>query len=109
MTYQEIAEMVAEIGLPFAYYEFPDGTEQEPPFVCFFFPESEDIAADDKNYIKVRPCRIELYTDTKDFTLEATVENLLNAHDLFFSRSEGYLDGEHMNMVTYDFRVVVTE
>ncbi len=109
MTYKELKNMVAEIGLPYAYYEFPKDTEQAPPFVCFLLPSSEDFAADNRNYQRMRPCRIELYTDAKDFTLEQTVENVLAAHDLFFSRTEGYLDSEHMNMVAYDFNVVVTE
>lgn len=109
MTYQEVADMVAGIGLPYAYYEFPDGTDLAPPFVCYLFPGSDDLAADDSNYQKVRPCRLELYTDTKDFQLEARVESALKAAGLFYTRDEGYLDGERMNMVTYDFTVFITE
>ncbi len=109
MTYKELNNMVAEIGLPYAYYEFPKDTEQAPPFVCFLLPSSEDFAADNRNYQRMRPCRIELYTDNKDFDLEQAVEYVLNAHDLFYRRAEGYLDSEQMNMVAYDFVIVVTD
>lgn len=109
MTYQQVADMIAGIGLPYAYYEFPDGTEIAPPFLCFLFPGSNDLAADDSNYQKVRPCRLELYTVIKDFALEARVEGALNAAGLFYTREEGFLDGERMNMVAYDFTVFITE
>ena len=49
MTYKEVSDMVATIGLSYAYYEFSDGTEQEPPFIVFYYPESDDFYADNKN------------------------------------------------------------
>ena len=33
MSYEDIATMIESIGLPYAYYQFPEGTGQEPPFV----------------------------------------------------------------------------
>ena len=74
MTTQEIAAMIESIGLPFAYYELPDGTEQELPFVCFLLPDSSDVYADDENYVDKRVLQIELYTDDKDYFLEKTVK-----------------------------------
>jgi hypothetical protein len=109
MTFHEVAQMVESIGLPYAYYEFPDGTGIAPPFICFYFPESDDFAADNTNYQRIRPCHLELYTDNKDFALEQRVEDALNAAGFVYSRSEGYLDGERMNMVSYDFTVFITD
>ena len=40
MTRQEVAQMIAEMGIPYAYYQFPHGTEQAPPFVCFFYSQA---------------------------------------------------------------------
>ena len=108
MTYKEVENMVASIGLPYAYYEFKT-TDQAPPFLCYLYTDSRDFAADDVNYQRVRPCRLELYTDYKDFTLENQIETVLNQHGLFYTRDEGFLGSESMNMVTYDFVVVVTE
>jgi len=108
VTYKEVENMVASISLPYAYYEFKN-TEQAPPFVCYLYTDSRDLAADDTNYQRIRPCRLELYTDYKDFALENRIETALNEHGLFYVRDEGYLDKERMNMVTYDFDVVVTD
>ena len=43
MTYKEIAAMIESIGLPYAYYQFPEGTVQEPPFVVFFYSNIDDL------------------------------------------------------------------
>ena len=109
MTYKEVATMVESIGLPFAYYQFPDNTEQSPPFICFLFETSNDFVADNSNYQKIRPLTIELYTDNKDFALESTVESTLITAGLPFTRSEDYIDSEHLYMVTYESQIIVTE
>lgn len=109
MTYKEIATMIESIGLPYAYYQFPDGTDQACPFICFFLDSSNDFAADNTNYQKIRRLNIELYTDNKDFTLEQTVEDTLSGSGLVYYREETYLDSERMYMVSYETEIVITE
>lgn len=109
MTYKEVNTFIAGLGLPYAYNQFPDSTPQEPPFICFLFDSSNDFAADDTNYAKIRPLRIELYTAEKDFAREDTIEAALNSGGFVYSRSETYLDSENMNMVSYETEVVITE
>lgn len=109
MTYKEIATMVESIGLPYAYYQFPEGTDQACPFICFFLDSSNDFAADNTNYQKIRSLNIELYTDNKDFTLEQTVEDILSGSGLVYYREETYLDSERMFMVSYETKIVITE
>lgn len=108
MTYQQVATMVASIGVPYAYYQFPEGTAVAPPFVCFYFEGSDDLYADDKNYQKIRPLTIELYTDNKDFSLEATVEGILTSNGLTYARNESWIESERMNMVAYTADVIIT-
>ena len=109
MTYKEVAAMVGSICVPFAYYQFPEGTAQACPFICFYFTDSNDLAADNTNYQKIRPLSIELYTDNKDFALEHTVETVLNQYGFVYTREETYLDSEKMNMVVYSTEIIVTE
>ena len=109
MTYKEVATMISGFGIPYAYYQFPEGTGQACPFVCFYFNSSNDLAADDTNYQKIRPLIIELYTDNKDFTTEATIEAALNSSGLVYAREETYLDSERMYMVTFMTEIVLTE
>ena len=108
MTYKEIAAMVASVGVPYAYYQFDEGTAEAPPFICFFYPGSDDMIADNTNYQALRPLTIELYTDNKDFALEATVEAILNANGVPFTRNEVFIDTERMYQITYFSEVVIT-
>lgn len=109
MTYKEVATMIAGTQIPYAYYQFPVGTDQACPFICFYFTRSNDLAADDTNYQKIRQLTVELYTDNKDFATEETVESVLNANGLVYYREESYLDTENMYMVTYVAEIVITE
>lgn len=109
MTYKQVAEMVSSIGVPYAYYQFPNNTGIAPPFVCFYFNSSNDFAADNTNYQRIRQLSLELYTDNKDFALEQTVENILNQNGLVYSREETYLDSERMYMVTFMTEIIITE
>lgn len=109
MTYKEIAGLAAAAGIPSAYYQFPDDTPQKLPFICFVYTGSADVYADNSNYYPVTGVQFELYTETKDFKLEKTVEAILTGAGLTWSRDEGFLDTEHMHMTTYTFQAVITE
>lgn len=109
MTFKEVASMVSSIGVPNSYYQFPEGTGQATPFVCFYFSGDNDFKADNANYQKIEHLIIELYTDTKDFAMESTVEGVLDSNGMVWSRDESYIDTERMNMVTYEMDVVITE
>ena len=109
MTTQDVASMVASVGIPTAYYQFPDNTGQEPPFICFYFPGDNDFKADNINYAKINRLIIELYTDSKDFALEAAVEQVLKDNELAFIRNETYIDSERMYEVIFETQVIITE
>lgn len=107
MTFKQISEMVASVGLPYAYYQFPDDTVKAPPFVCFYFPGNDDFVADNINYSKIEQLVIELYTDNKDFALESKIESILAANELVYSRVETVIDTEKMFEVTYTMEVLI--
>lgn len=107
MTTKEISKMIADIGIPHAYYQFSKATAKPPPFICFYYPNSADFMADNINYAKINALTIELYTDNKDFDLEQQVEAALIAHELPFIREETYIDSERMYMVIFNTEVLI--
>ena len=109
MTYKEIADMIETVGIPFAYYQFPDGTDVAPPFIAFYYAATDDLYGDNTNYQRIVNLVIELYTDTKDFELEASVESALNNAGLAFLKVEQYIDDEKMFEQIYTTEVVITE
>lgn len=107
MTYKEVFDMITSIGYPAAYNHFPQSTGMKAPYICFYYPGSNDYVADNHNYVKIEEVRIELFTDGKDFEAEKAVENVLKAHDLPFSREETYLDKEGLYMQFYTTEITI--
>ena len=107
MTHKEIATMVKSMGLPFAYYQFPEGTAQKLPYICFFYTYTDDVYADNSNYQRIETLNIELYTKNKDFDLEAVVETTLEANGLTYSKEDSYIDGEKMWQIAYEMEVLI--
>ena len=108
MTFKEVATMISGIGLPFAYYQFPEGTAQKTPFICYFYSGNNDVLADDSNYQKIEHLNIELYSDEKDFDSEAAIESARTSAGLVWSREETYIDDERLYMVLYEMDAVIT-
>lgn len=111
MTHDDIATMIAGVGLPYAYNEFRKGEKPEgPPFICFLYTDSDDMLADDRNYQPIVGMAVELYTDAPDFELEETVEAALSGAGLVYSRSgPDYIREERMYQTTYTTSVLLTE
>ena len=107
MTYEGISNLIASIGIPYAYYQFPEGTETPPPFICFFYGGQNGFVADNINYAKPVALVIELYTDNKDFQLEAQIEKALNDNEIVFQRNESYIDSEKLFLQTYESEVFI--
>lgn len=107
MTYKEIADMISSVGVPYAYYQFPEDTPQTPPFICFFYSNSDDVFGDDTNYQTILQLNIELYTNVKNFTLEASIEDVLKQNELTYYKEENYLDSEKLYQIAYEMEVII--
>lgn len=107
MTLNGIVSMLEEAGIPVAYRAFEVGNAPAPPFICYIFPNNVPESADDANYVHIEELSIELYTDAKDFELETTIETILTAHELAFSREETWLDDDRMQMTIYTTEVFI--
>ena len=106
MTYDDIASMINSTRIENAYYQYPEGEAPELPYILFYYPQRDDFQADDKNYAKVPQLNIELYTDRKDPEIEADVEAVLSNHDLFYDKSEVWIESEKMYEVLYQVRII---
>ena len=79
---EKLVSMITEMGLPFAYDHF---------------------AADGKVYHKGANVHVEIYTDKKDPVLEKKVEDVLDAHEVFYNKSETWISSERLYEVLYIF------
>ena len=101
----KLLEIIKAMGIPFAYDHFAEGEAVDPPFICYLLPESDNFAADGKVYFKANEVHIELYTDTKDLSVEQQVEAVLDEHGIFYDRSEVWIESEKLYEVLYSFEM----
>ena len=105
MTMDELVAMLKEMRIPFAYDHFAEGESPKPPFMCYLLPGSDNFSADGRVYFKINEVRIELYTDKKDLSVEAWVEDVLDEQGIFYNKSEVWIQSEKLYEVLYSFEV----
>jgi hypothetical protein len=105
VTYEEIAEMMRETGLPFSYHHFAEGDSPDPPFLIFLSPCEENFAADNKMYFSFKRLNIELYTDKKSPETEKIIEDILSEHRIFYKKSEVWIESERLYEVLFEMTV----
>lgn len=93
-------------SIPFAYRAFPIGEAPVPPFICYLMDSARPEEADNIG-MPITTLSIELYTDNKDFALEAAVEAVLTANEMVWSKEETWLEDERMQMTTYTTEVYI--
>ena len=103
----KIISLLNEIGIPFAYSHFAEGESPEPPFMCYLLPRSDNFSADGAVYHKLSVVHFEVYTDKKDRALENRVEDVFDKNNIFYNKSEVWINSEKLHEVIYSFEMEV--
>lgn len=107
MTRQQVATLIQSfetLGVQTAYFQFSESDTVQTPYVVYYYPNRDDFIADNLNHAKIEVLRIELYTDTKDFTLEDSIEALL---PFPYSKDTTYIDSERLYETIYETEVII--
>ena len=105
MSYEEINEMMLEMGLPFAYHHFTEGESPKPPFLIFLSPGENTFSADNLMYHSFKELNIELYTDEKSPDAEEKVEEIFFQHNIYYTKTETWIESEKLYEVLYQMEV----
>ena len=105
MTYEQINEIMEEMGLPFAYHHFAEGESPNPPFLIFLSPGENTFSADNYMYHSFKQLDIELYTDIKNPEIEENIERILKRHKIYYTKSEIWIESEKLYEVLYEMEV----
>lgn len=105
MSYEEINEMMLEMGLPFAYHHFAEGESPKPPFLIFLSPGENTFGADNLMYHSFKKLDIELYTDEKSPETEERVEEVLLRHNIYYTKTEVWIESEGLYEMLYEMEV----
>ena len=104
---EELLNVIKEMDIPFAYDHFAEGESPDPPFICYLLPGSDNFAADGRVYLKVNEVHIELYSDSKDPALENRVEDVFDKNEIFYNKSEVWIESEKLYEILYTFEMEV--
>ena len=92
--------LLKTIGLPVAYHHF--ASPPSPPYIVYLFSYSSNFGADNKVHGKANNYQVELYTTKKDPTSETLIEDLFDANDIFWDKTETYIESEGLYQVLYE-------
>jgi len=76
-----------------------------PLFLIFLSPGEDTFSADNIAYFSTKKLNIELYTDRKSPEIEEMVEKILKRHELYYTKTEAYIDSEKLYEVLYEMEV----
>ena len=100
MDEAELFTLLKSTNLPVAYHHFT--SPPSPPYVVYLFAYNTNFGADNKVYSGAKNFQVELYTKTKDPASEALLEALFDANDIFWDKTEIYIDSEGLYQVLYE-------
>lgn len=107
MTFDEVKQMMDEIGMPTTYMQWPTKVVPPLPFTVFYYPNSDNFGADDQVYVNIAALNIELYTAKKSPQDEKKVEDVLKKYNLFWNKTEAFLTSELMYEVLYETEIIL--
>lgn len=105
MTMEKMKIWLESSGLQFRYHHW----ESKPPlpFGVFLFPNAEHLKADGHVYYSQEEVRVEIYTKIKSPHVEQKIENLLDVAEIYYEKSEEYIESEKMYQISYEFEMEV--
>ena len=92
--------LLKSTGLPVAYHHFT--SPPTPPYIVYLFSYSSNFGADNKVHSQADNYQVELYTVKKDPTSEALIEDLFDANDIYWEKTETYIESEGLYQVLYE-------
>ena len=103
MNTQEVLNLLQTSGISFAYHHW--NGKRAAPYGVLLSPYANNMAADGKVYFSVNRWRAELYCKQKEPEWEKKLEAVLTGAEVFFTKSETYIEQIEMFQINYEFEV----
>ena len=103
MTLEALKTILDGTGLQVSYSSVPLDEAVRRPYICYSEQNRNQFAADGVVYWSQKVIAVKLYTDTRDETSEAKVENALK--DEFWTKGIEFLDDQKLYEITYEIEV----
>lgn len=104
MTLEGLYADLNTLGMPLAYHQHTGAVSL--PFLVYRFEGSEDLMADNHNYVEISDVAIELYSNKKDTASEALVEAKLKELRIPYVKHEVWIQDEELFMTLYEVTII---
>lgn len=101
MNQNDIVSILKSTKIPVYYDHAPIGTKL--PYIAVQITQPDNFSADDTVYVENFHARVDLYTVGKDSALEKVVKEALNASNIFWTKSEQFIDDDQTFEVEFEF------
>lgn len=108
ITIDELCAAIDSLGIPWAQVDFERGEDVEPPFIVLMPSAGATVKANDGNWVQTVEYEIELYTERRNYNLEAAIATALETAETDWEQG-GYWHLESENMFETVFVVTVRE
>jgi len=92
--YQIIYELLQTLNIPVAYDHFDSNKNITPPFIVYRETDVDTFKADGKTYFRDYNFEIELITELKSPSIQASIENLLTTNNIPYDLRDEYWDND---------------
>ena len=92
--------LLKSTGLPVAYHHFV--SPPAPPYIVYLFSYSSNFGADNRVYSQQPNYQVDLYSTEKDPVSEKLIEDLFDEHDIYWEKTETYIESEDLYQVLYE-------
>lgn len=102
MTIQEVKTMLEAVGIPVAYDHYEN--DQALPYIVFKETSTRTLSRDDAVGVKIATIQVELYTKSRNLTLEELLEAAMA--DMIWRRTLDFDDDEYVYSSFYEFEII---
>lgn len=103
MTQEELFSVLKLTGLPVAYHHFKKPPNL--PYIVYLLTYSDNFGAENKVYHKIDNYQVELYSAIKDLASEQLLEDLFDDNDIYYDKTETYIESENLYQVMYEIQI----
>lgn len=104
MTLADLHTVLLTTKLPVAYSAFRDDEKIGPPCITYELAYTQNFGADNKVYSPFSNVDIFLFQRVKG-TAESSLENALNANNIFWDKTETYNKDEEVYQTIYEVKI----
>ena len=103
----EAVKAFTDNGVPVAHVRFHHDNVPPPPYARAYLNDSRYFSSDNRNHKTLCEYDVVLYVIDRDLALEGAIETALDAAQIPYRKSGGYLANE--DLVTTTFQIEVYE